>query len=416
MAVPIRRINPDLLRIHAEDAGFVAAQRALALEAPNYRLADIYDLEQRLHGHLDALVLAGEAGAETVQAVAVAEATGAAAGTLLHVALRGGRRDLAETALALAEAEEDPPAARAALGRAVAWCDREVLSGVMRGWITSAEPLLRWIAFDVCGIHRVDPRDHLDRGLADPAPEVRARAARLAGEVGRIDALPALRTAEEVEAGIAALLLGDRDHAAGLVAAASFPDDAPTARRLAELFPLALPEAEAQAAIRALLGGGETRRWGFVALGALGAAGVLPWLVQAMEAPGDARMAAAAFEQITGVYMAHDGLERDDFPEDPEDSAEAYPGEALIEANTPWPDIERVRRWLDANGDRFPAGERLLLGLAAWSFDGPPEAWVRFQARFRAIALTQAMARPDAPLPNWHAPVWLQGAGFTRAW
>ncbi len=56
MLQDLRRVNIEVLRIHVEDAGFLLVQRDLALEAPNYRLIDIYDLEQRLFGHLDAIV------------------------------------------------------------------------------------------------------------------------------------------------------------------------------------------------------------------------------------------------------------------------------------------------------------------------------------------------------------------------
>jgi len=414
VAVPIRRINPDLLRIHAEDAGFVATQRALALEAPNYRLVDVYDLEQRLQGHLDGLVLAGAAGGEAARDLAEETGEGENAGVLLHVALRLGRRDLAEAALKLATETEG---AEPHLGRAVAWCTPETLSGVMRGWIASREPLLRWVAFDVCGLHRVDPRDHLMRGLADPDRNVRNRAVRLAGELGRTDCLDAVRAAGGPEADLAAVFLGDHLRAERLAAARGFPDTPAAARRAAEVFPLVLGEGAAQAAIRDLLAGPATRRWGIVALGALGSAKVLPWLLQAMEAPLDARAAVSAFEQITGVYVAHEELELDEFPEPPENPVvDDDPTEALIEENTPWPDLTRMRAWLEENAARFPADERLLFGVAAWTHTGPPEPWLRFQSRFRAVALTQALRAPDAPCPNWHAPVLLRDGHFTRAW
>jgi hypothetical protein len=52
-------IREDLLRVHTEDAAMLLELRRLAVEAPNYRMVDIYDLDQRIAGHLDYLRLAG---------------------------------------------------------------------------------------------------------------------------------------------------------------------------------------------------------------------------------------------------------------------------------------------------------------------------------------------------------------------
>ncbi|WP_096787827.1 hypothetical protein [Rhodobacter sp. CZR27] len=406
----IRRHGTDILRIHAEDAAFLLTQRDLALETPNHRLIDIYDLEQRLQGHLDALVLAHEAGCETAGTLAQDDPSGPAAAVLLHVALRQQRPAGVEAALAAAT-DWRP------MGHAAAWCGADLLGTVMPRWIASREPVLRWIAFDICGRHRVDPRRHLQPGLEDRDPQVRARAIRLAGEVGRADCRDFVAAEAGTEADIAAVLLGDGARAARLAEAATFPTAPGPARRAAELFPLALQPPAAQEATRALLGRPATRRWGIVALGALGSAQVLRWLADAMEDPLDARVAVSAFETITGVHVAHDGLERAIFPYDPENAAiDGDPGETLIEAATPWPDVERVRDWLSAHAARLPTGERLLFGLAAWTFTGPPEPWLRFQSRHRAVALTQAMRRPQAPLPNWRSPVRLAGGSFTRTW
>ena len=412
----VRAVNPDLLRIHAEDAGFVATQRDMALEAPNYRLIDIYDLEQRLHGHFDALVLAGDAGCETARILAE-KGDGESAGVLLHVGLCCRRKDRVDAAVALAHGAEDPSRFRDQLGLAAAWCPAETLSGVMSNWITSREPLLRWMALDVCGRHRVNPRHHLDAALDDLDAAVRDRAIRLAGELGRVDCLDRIRAHSGCEADIAAVLLGDKGRARQLAEAENCRSDARTARRVAELFPIPLPEAEAQDAIRSLLASSLTRRWGIVALGALGSARTLPWLAEVMSEPLHARVTVSALEQITGVYVAHHGLELAEFPEAPENPVvDGDPTESLIEANTPWPNPDKVAAWLDKNAARFPLGERLLLGLAAWTFKGPPEPWVRFQARYRAIALTQALNKPAAPCPNWRSPVEFRGRTFTRAW
>ena len=57
-------INRRILRLHAENAGFVASQVRLGQDGPNFRLVELFDLESRLGGHLDALVIGRDAGLE----------------------------------------------------------------------------------------------------------------------------------------------------------------------------------------------------------------------------------------------------------------------------------------------------------------------------------------------------------------
>lgn len=413
----MRKINPEILQIHVEDAGFVLSQREIVLEAPNYRLIDIYDLEQRLNGHLDALVLAGEAGAQSARTAAAEGTDAEAAAVLLHVALRLKRREDIEFAVAQAGEADDLVEWRNLIGAAAAWCPADALSMVMGDWITSQDPMLRWIALDVCGRHRVDPKHHLKSVLVDEDAQVRARALQLAGEVGRTDVTDAVRAHDGPVADLALILLGDQTRAEKLAEPGTFPRDPATARRAAELFPLGMDNDTAQGAIRALIANPETRRWGIVALGAAGSAQALPSLIGVMENPLDARVAVSAFEQITGLYLAHAELELEEFPDDPEDPAIKDDAcEALIESNTPWPDPPKVEIWFGENAKRFPAGERLLFGAAAWSYSGLPDPWLRYQARHRGVALTQAMGTPEASCPNWRSPVFLDGRQFARAW
>jgi uncharacterized protein (TIGR02270 family) len=408
-------VDFDKLRIHAEDAAFALSHRALACEAPNYRLVDLYDLEQRLVGHLDALVLSKEVGSGVALEVACADGDRDSAAVLLHVALRLGREDLIERVSGLGPPEDGNCAFRRRLAEAASWCSAEALSAVMRRWIGGESPFFRWIALEVCGIHRVDPRHHLEGALSDPDIFVRERAARLAGELGRTDLLDAVQSVGGDEADLAAVLLGDTNRAERLGDPASYPRNARMARSFAEVFPLALSIEEGKAAIRILISEPRNRRWGVVAIGALGWSGALPSLLKLMEEPLCARVAVSAVEQITGIYFAHAELELEDFPEDPED-ARLEGVEAFVETATPWPDPEKFRQWLDANVSKYSDKERLLLGVPAWTFNGPPEPWVKYQARHRWVATTQAMRRPEASLPKWASPVHLDGSSFGRDW
>lgn len=417
MMQDLRRKNLEILRIHVEDAGFLLVQRDLALEAPNYRLIDIYDLEQRLFGHLDAIVHAKDAGAQCALEHAKETGNGEAVGVLMHVALRQRRQDLIELGFALLPEHEMFERSLPHIAMALSLASPRTLAAVIRDWIESQDSCLRWIALEICRTHRIDPRTHLVRCLEDDNEAVRDCAVRAAGDVGRNDCLDRVLAQGSLAAVVSGVLLGDSDRASRLGDVANFPKAAREARRFAEILPLALSVNAARDAVRALVAATETIRWGIVAMGAMGSAEALPWLQSSMSNPETARVAVSAFERITGIYFAHEKLEMDEFPDDPDDPiVDACPTETMIETNTPWPDPKLVDGWMADHIELFPKGERLLFGLAAWTFDGMPEPWVKYQSRWRAIAHSLAIARPGLAVPNWRAPVHLHNGVFTRQW
>lgn len=56
------RILPAIIAEHAAEAAFLWETRCQAVVAPNYRLKDLVDLDERLQANLEGLHLAGEAG------------------------------------------------------------------------------------------------------------------------------------------------------------------------------------------------------------------------------------------------------------------------------------------------------------------------------------------------------------------
>ncbi len=416
-------LNHRILRLHAENAAFVAAQHRLGQDGPNFSLIDLYDLENRLAGHLDALSMAGGAGLELVlENLAIAQGFGEVLAPF-HVALRQ-RPDPDLPALL-------PPEARpwdqvAALGAAAASCAPAVIAERMRHWISGDDPMAVWIALDVCGRHRVDPREHLAPLTGHDDPRVAARAMQLAGEVGRVDLVELLAACAETAAdptlrfwaAWAAALLGDRRVAPAALAAGLGPGTPPqTARRIAELLPLVSDAAMARRWTTDLLDHPATERWGVLATGALGTAGALYWLISRMDQPLVARIAGAAFCRIAGIRLGPLSLELAEFPDDPDDPVvAACPQESFIEGRLYWPDPEKLTRWLGDNRGRFQAETRHLLGAAAWTLQPPIEAAAPWQLDQRALALEIAIRKPGAPLPNWHGAVVQGDRGFTRLW
>jgi uncharacterized protein (TIGR02270 family) len=415
-------LNRRILRLHAENAAYVAAQLRLGLDGPNFRLVDIFDLECRLGGHLDALVMGREAGLDlAVETLATAVEYGEVF-TVFHLGLHA-RPDLGLAGIA-------PPEALTwdqveAMGAATAWCAPDRTAPRMRSWIDGQDPMATWIALDVCGRRRVDPKGHLAPLLSHRDARVAARAMQLAGELGRADLVPDLvRSAGGADpllrfwASWAAALLGERKTSPAVLAAFVTPDTpAPLARKAAELLALILDDRGARKAIARLMSERQTERWGIVATTALGASDTLDWLLRQMQEPTLARVAGAAFCQITGAMLGPQSLELDVFPEDPEDPVVAAdPQEAFIEGRLYWPDPDKLAHWLAPNRSRFVPGTRYLLGAGAWTLQSPIEAVATYQLDQRAVALELATRSPGAALPNWRGEVLLQQRGFTRRW
>jgi uncharacterized protein (TIGR02270 family) len=415
-------INRRILRLHAENAGFVAAQLRLGQDGPNFRLVELFDLESRLAGHLDALVMGREAGLElALEPLALAAEFGEVF-TVFHLCLHA-RPDLTLAAIA-------PPEVLiwdqvAALGAAAAWCAPALMAARMRDWIGGLDPMAAWIALDVCGLRRIDPKGHLQPMLHHRDPRVAARAMQLAGELGRDDLVPDLvRLAEAADptlrlwAAWAAAILGERRVAPGILAGAITPaTPSREARMVAELLPLVLDDKLARAFVARLMSDRQTERWGIVATGALGAGDTLDWLLRQMSEPVLSRIAGAAFCRITGARLSAESLELDVFPEDPDDPlVAACPQESFIEAKLYWPDPDKLTQWLAPRRSRFVAGTRHLLGLPGWTIQPPIEATATYQLDQRAVALDLATRAPDAALPNWRGAVVPQPRGFTRRW
>lgn len=414
-------MNLDLLRLHAEDAAFVAAHRRRAQDGPNYRLIDLYDLESRLQGHLTALVSCGQAGAAAADDLFSLEAGYGETFVAGYIALRKGDKDKIARLLKIADGSAD---CAQALAAAASWCAPIDIAPYVRNWLVGVNAAATWTAIEICGIRRVDPRSHLSRLISHSDVRVAARAIELAAELGRDDLLhPILnRVGEKGFVGFwaawAACLLGDR--ATGperLITALSSGIEPRFARLAAELVPLVAEPDRVQSLTRRLLDKEATRRWAIIALGSIGAASTLDWLVRQMNDPGVARIAGASFALITGARLGANNLELDTFPEVEEAPVAATDAqEEFIEAHLYWPDREKVGAWIDANRNRFMRDTRHLLGQAAWTHQGPPGDPGKYQLEFRAMAIELALRRPDAPLPNWRAPVLLSNGSFTRLW
>ncbi len=395
---------------HAEEAAFLWILRDRAVDAPHYAPRHLARLEERLDAHLDGLRVAGEVGLE----IAMAQLDRfREAGEMFAMAVLALASDSDEAWMAAVEVAAAVPETRRGLFGALGWLPAPSLGARVRSWLDSQEAFERLIGTVACSLHRVDPNARLERLLVDGSPEVRARAIRLAGELGRTD-----------QADRVAVALDDPDEATAFWAAWSLSllggdsRATPVLEAAAERVGRGSPALDALTRttgpagvaswIRGLGGDDRQRRLVVEALGLLGDPATVPWLLGRMADPELARAAGESFSLITGVDLAYDDLEGE-----PPEGFEAGPSEAAEDESValdpdehlPWPDPDLVQAWWEDNAYRFAAHTRHLLGRPV-DQDAAEEAFARgFQRQRRAGAYELAALRPELPLPNWRARV-----------
>jgi uncharacterized protein (TIGR02270 family) len=371
---------------HVGDAAFLWFRRGREIDGHAFGATDVGRLDQRLDANLAGLVEAGEAGWAAACA-AFADWKGAGEVFVLGtLALRSGEAEAIDTAAAAA-ADSGAAGARGLSG-ALARTPRELLRGHVPRWLASPEASMRRLALCAYSHHRVDPGDRLATVLADPDAAVRARALRLAGELGRRDLVPAVAASlaggtqdERLRAAVALCLLGEARLAlAALDAAVDAPE---LAAEAIEIRLLARPGPEARHWLHALIDRPATRMPATAAVGLLGDRGLVPWLIRRMRDPALAYAAGQAFRDLFEVDFADTDL----FTDDPERLGPEF---AEVEDH-PLPVADRVKAWFEA---------------------GPREAEpFRSMRRRRLDAIRAAIAAPGSVLANWRRtrrfPAWM---------
>ena len=238
----------------------------------------------------------------------------------------------------------------------------------------------------------------LETALADPAPLVRARAARAIGELGRTDLRAELNAAladpdEDCRfwAAWSAARLGTIE---GRNALADFARSlGPKSDLALNLLLRCISTQEAKSFLRPLARDPGRRRTVIWAAGIIGDALYIPWLVDQTRDPLVARIAGDALATITGVDMAvfgsapsSDGGPNDD-PDDENVSIDEDEALAL-------PDAERLGQWWEANKGHFSRGTAYFLGIPKSSVNWIDALVKTIQRRRWAAALELALSQP----------------------
>jgi uncharacterized protein (TIGR02270 family) len=413
MAIAIRAPVPVVIQQHVEDAATLRSTRTFLVSAPHAKLHQLGRLDDRLAAHLDGLAIAGQYGSK--QTTAELDRLGRGKAFVATVRAIEDRDALRlDKQLAIAEALPDSlPGVISAFG----WVSADDLRGITKAFLESPSQLRRQIGLAACEMHKANPGAMVAAALKDEDTALRARALRVVAGIGLIDHLPACISSLSdkdpdcfYQAARAALLLGDRRASIAALQRIAFPPGRWRHDTLGLLLKVQ-SIADARITLKDLAQDPACIRLLIQGIGTAGDPHYVPWLIQQMQDLKLSRLAGESFSYITGLDLAYLDLERKppegvDFGpnDDPDDDNVAMDEDDGL----PWPDVEKISAWWQANSQRFVSGTRYFMGQTPSPANCLDVLKNGFQRQRMAAAIYLCLLKPGTPLFNCAAPAWRQ--------
>lgn len=396
-------VIPHIIDQHAEEAAFLWLLRNKAVYAPHYNLKDLAKLDSRVEAHIDGLRIAGDYGWEVSQANLEVKECGEVfvAGIL---ALEGNTSD---RIFSVYQVVETVPETLSGLISAFGWVEPHRLQGKVNGLLVSEQALWRQVGIAACAIHRVDPGKFLDRDIEDDNSQLRARASRAAGELGRIDLKPVLlaqATSQDSAVGFwsawSAVLLGDRGKGLQALRQSIIEGSAFTHNAMSAAFRV-LNLQEVKELLKTLAQSEPRIRDAIIGAGMSGDPSYIPWLIKQMELPELAKIAGESFSFISGADIAYEDLEGElpkNFAAGPTENPEDEDVAMDPDEDLPCPNPVLIERWWKQHQQNFMPGVRYLSGKPSNEFQCKDILRTGKQRQRQAAALALALMQPAKPL------------------
>lgn len=371
----------------AEQVSLLFELRSQSVRAPHFTLPDLAKLDLRLEAHIDGLRVAADEGWTLTRRELAwrrpGEVFAASVLALGPISVNHPER-LAEV---LAVVDKKPALAKGLIS-ALGWLPWPQAEPHARRLASSSTPWKQRAGIAAFGIHRQDPDkpspsnpypgNLLQQALQSTDASTRARAARAAGELGRVDLVPYLQDDLTLPnskkdpdlrfsetrfsaAWSTALLAGYTRAIEVLQDIASAPN--PYQRRALSLALRCMRLHDGLASQAQLTR--KSPRLALIAAGVIGDPSLVPFLLDHMAQPVLSRVAGEAFTSITGADLAYLSLDRrkpEDFEPGPTDDPADPDVELDPDDRLPWPDPAKVTAWWHSHRAQFQPGTRYLLG------------------------------------------------------
>ena len=406
----------EIVSQHAEEAAFLWLLRSNATHAPHYSLKDLAKLDGRLEAHLDGLRVAGDPGWELCKAGLGNEENG----EVFAASVMAFESGIESRIQAVLEALQKTPELSTGSISALGWIAYEQVSPHIDQLLCSESPIVQCVGLAAKAVHRKDPGAVLQTLLASGDAELRARALKAVGELGRKNLTSLVNSSLGAEdpslrwwAAWSGALLGDG--VAILVLQKIATQKGPYAVKAATMAVRRMPVDASHRWIKVLAENSETIRGALCAAGALGDPTSIPWLIENMDVPVMARVAGESFTMITGVDLAYDDLDTDK-PEGFEAGPTEDPDDENVEMDKdedlPWPNTQLIEEWWFTHRLEFTNGTRYLLGKPM-AIDSLNDVLRTGKQRQRtAAAIELAMRQPGTALFNTSSPGFWQQTLF----
>jgi uncharacterized protein (TIGR02270 family) len=396
-------VIPHIIDQHAEEAAFLWLLRHNAVSAPHYNLKDLAKLDNRVEAHIDGLRISGDYGWEACCNNLEFKGPGEvfAAGLL---ALEGNNIDRINKVYQVAE---ETPETLSGLISAFGWVEPHLLQGKVSELLVSKNPLWRQVGIAACVIHRVDPGKYIDQAIEADNTQLRARALRSAGELGRIDLKQiVLDQVNDQDPAIgfwaawSAVMLGGRGKALSalqsiIIEKSDFSIKAmQLALRVLDLHAI-------KELLKVLVQNDDRARESVMGAGISGDPSYIPWLIKQMEKPQLAKIAGESFSFISGADIAYEDLEGvllKEFAAGPTENPEDEDVTMDADEDLPCPDPLLIDRWWKQHQHNLLPGTRYLLGKPINELQCQTVMRTGKQRHRKAAALELALMQPATPL------------------
>lgn len=396
-------VIPHIIDQHAEEAAFLWLLRHNAVYAPHYNLKDLAKLDGRVEAHIDGLRIAGGYGWEACCHNLEFKERGEVF-TAAVLALEGNAVDRINKVYQVAE---EVPETLTGLISALGWVEPHHLQGKVNGLLVSKNPLWRQVGIAACAIHRVDPGKFLDQAIQDDDIQLRVRALRAAGELGRVDLKSALleqvnnqNPGSGFSAAWSAVLLGGRGKALASLQT-NIIEGSDFSLKAMQLALRVLDLRGVKELLKALVQNDIRTREAIIGAGISGDPSYMPWLIKQMEVPELAKIAGESFSFISGVDIAYEDLEGElpkNFATGPTENPEEEKVAMDPDEDLPCPDPLLIDRWWKQHQHNFLPGVRYLLGKPINEHQCQIILKTGKQRQRQAAALEMTLMQPATPL------------------
>ncbi|MER9300051.1 HEAT repeat domain-containing protein [Mesorhizobium sp. M0621] len=341
-APELRRIVPDVVRQHAEQAAFFWAQRDTLMEDDPPDLHVVAGIDRRLEANLDGLRIAGPAAWPFIVAAYEDFPEKGELFLFTWMAIEQADKERISQAVEFGKVSNDN--VRGSVG-ALAWHSPETIRPLVRDWIGAPDAFKRYLSVAACAGHGVDPKQMLARLVHDPDPRVRSHSLHLAGKLKRTDLVRDIvgRLEDEHEqprtwAAWALTELGSGDLAMAelkRVVASGGPEALTALRAIVKIG----PDKDVRAWMGGLLKAPETAALAVRGSGMLGDRTILHWLIHQMRNPA---LAVAAGGALLETFP--EAREANLFTLDPTELGQAFE-DHFGDFGARVPVADKVREW-----------------------------------------------------------------------